>query len=453
MPTLADFGREMINRAPGLIGRVETISSLATGSVTCSALGFGGSSQQFVDAWLLRREAASQPADRMRRCSGFTPSSGALAHSGANYADTTATNEELEILWPEYEPYMVDQAVQVVLSRLRREDQTEIPTLNNSGRYWIHGLDWIRQESDVLRVRFRPAPGLGVNQYFEKWNSYSSSGVLQPDSWTLAGSGATCTRDTTGAVSHKYTAKITRATNDATLTQSAGLLETGVAGDSLRGKVVTVFGVVTASSASQARLFVNDGVTTTYSDYHTGGGGRELLSKEITVDAAATQLTFGVEVKVDGSVYVARCAAVIGDADDQVLRDDYPESDVPYTVENEGTIRLDLPNVGEQGQYIIHSMRPYPQFVASRVAGGTADADSSDAPLVHVATGALGRLFEAVAAKKEEGPDKVRLLRLALEWSSKFEQLAMMHQKHETPAKPGLPWPSPLIGGGPRGWR
>lgn len=76
-----------------------------------------------------------------------------------------------------------------------------------------------------------------------------------------------------------------------------------------RGKTVSGAAWIKSSSASAVRLRINDGVGSTYSPYHTGGGAWEgpesaaplVVTREL--DASATTLKFDVELS-SGSAYV-----------------------------------------------------------------------------------------------------------------------------------------------------
>jgi hypothetical protein len=68
-----------------------------------------------------------------------------------------------------------------------------------------------------------------------------------------------------------------------------------------------------------------------------------------------------------------------------------------------GQLGLYLAARGFGGQYIVYSGRPYPGFDTTRLLNGSADADSSDAPLVPVAIGALSYLYRNLAESGDSG--------------------------------------------------
>ena len=114
MPTLEAYRQEMHQRSRHATGRVlETPTSITATTLVIASLATGTvTSGKYGAKWILRPDAASQPADRVRLTTetGFASATGTLTHAGANYADITATGESIEIL--EYEPYLLDTAIQ-----------------------------------------------------------------------------------------------------------------------------------------------------------------------------------------------------------------------------------------------------------------------------------------------------------------------------------------------------
>lgn len=128
---------------------------------------------------------------------------------------------------------------------------------------------------------------------------------------------------------------------------------------------------------------------------------------------------------------------------DDVRRETFRESSVDYTVDQgAGSIRLITPELGQPGQLIIYTSRPYPQFDPTRLAAGTADSDTNDAPLITVATGGIAKMYENLS--EQEGPDQVRYYRLSEKWRKKFELLALSQQYTHTGDQRsfGLPLPT-----------
>ncbi len=420
----------MVRSCPAL-GRVETIASLTTTTVVVTQLNVGSlSDQRFVDRWLLRAEAASQPADRVRRVSAFASATGTMTHAGVNYGDTTATNEFIEIL--EYETWRYDLAIQETLRRLRRVYRSIHPTITGIERYDLGDLTWVTQPSDIIKVAWREGRTLSNNRDFRDYSTVSTAGVLQPDYWTPAGASFTVARSTTQFRRPRANSlALTRSGTDGTLTQSIGLLENDVSADSLKSQPIMAAAWVWSAVPSQVRVFVSDGSTTTRSSFHTGGSGWEELTVAVTLGATASNLTFGLEVNTSNTVayadecYLAYESTTLSDA---TRRDRYDETDLGYDErwfdQQYDTPVLYLPQRGRGGQYIVYSKRPFAQFDSTRVSGGTADADVLDAPLIPVATGAVARLYQGLW-QQDEAPAQGKWWQMWQSWQREFSQLAL----------------------------
>lgn len=414
----------MLIRAPEL-GRVITPSSITTTTVVSTSHLYEASVQKYVGYFICRPDAATAAAaDRVRRVTSQSAPS-TLTHNQTNYTDTTVTSEQAELL--AYDPYLFDYAIDVTLGRTRRLDRSRIPSRQSTNRYWLGDMDWIEQPSHIAKVTFSDDPILNQNRYFEKWNSYDSSGILKPDSWTLAGSGATMARSTTANRRGTSTVAITRAGTDCTLLNTVGLLENGVTGDSLRGKTVYAVGVCQSAVASQMRLRVTDGVDTTNSSYHTGGGTLEELTVTHTVNAAATTLQVGFSVETSNTVcYAEEGYAYENGGADANRQDAFYEHEVePGWDQGNGTLAIILPQMGRSGSFFIYSQRPYPRLDSTRLLAMTHDADVIDAPAPLIAAGAIARLYEGLSAM--QGQDGNRYAALSADWNRRFEQMALQH--------------------------
>jgi hypothetical protein len=145
-----------------------------------------------------------------------------------------------------------------------------------------------------------PPSNVVLNDTFIIW---SAGDAAAADGWTLAGAGAAVARagtglgDTTRKVGD-FCSKLTYGA--ATLTYYIDILPTAAYSrlDHLDGEIVGFGAWVWASAASQTRLYIADGATTTYSDsYHTGGSAWEWLSGTHTISGSATYLRFGIAVE------------------------------------------------------------------------------------------------------------------------------------------------------------
>ena len=139
-----------------------------------------------------------------------------------------------------------------------------------------------------------------VNGSFESWSAGTS---VAPDGWTLTGAGAAVARiATAGNVQYGQAAvTVTAALNTATdLAQSITVSTT--LNTALRGPFVTFSCKVKCSTASRVFLKVDDGIGTTSSSNHSGGGGWETLTVTRDVDDAATKVECSLEISSGASI-------------------------------------------------------------------------------------------------------------------------------------------------------
>lgn len=454
MPTLKAIVRQVIVDGGHAVGRSEAVTALATGSVTAATLGLGGLSEQLLrDNWLLRLDTATA-ADRFRRCTAFTSSSGLCAHGGTDYVDTTITGEQLDILVPEMEPSLLLVCIQWALGQLHHLERTMIPT-SMASRYWLGDFDWITRRSLVRSVKLRESPVLNRNDNFEHWNTVNTSGALQPDDWTLAGSGGSQARTTTGNEWGYYSNQVTRSGTDVTLTHTIGLLRDGV--NTLAGEQVGGGIAGTADAASQVRLRITDGVATQNSDYLTNGSYSQAEISAFTVDDSATTLTVQVRIEtLDGTPTIDRAFACIGEPTDAVWLDRYDENE-ENVMWQEATAPLSFTTVpwGYGRQFVVHNLRPYPQFDSTRLLAGTADGDSTDAPVETVAAGALYHFYDTQKDNLRYTPEKRgEFARMAVEWGNMWKMAQRAHIHENGRSQGGLPIPRqghPALARRPRG--
>ena len=426
--TLAEYREEMIRIGPADMAALYPMTGAAAQTVTSSSAALGGyTNQKWKDYYLLRRNAASQPADRVRRVTSFAAATGVWTHEGTAYSDTTATSESVE-LW-KYDPLLyVDPAINEVIKDIRRLQMVELPSLLTS-RHTLHGLPGISSLIEIERIEAAASRQLSRNRFFDHWNDRTTAGVLQPDYWTVAGGTSSVARSTTQTWRGKYAAALTRTGSDGTLTQAIGLLQTGVSADTLRSQKVTAVLAGWSAVASQLRIGINDGVTTTYSSYHTGGSGWEELTVEKTLASTATKCDIVIAFETSGTVcYAGEAYGVTGEVNDTDRRAVYPSDRVyPERPEQGSSFPVQLPGCGRGRCYHVYLRRPYAEFTASRVAGGTADTDEADAPLEIVAVGALAKMFGRMG-KVSQSHDEAQYMRLhAQQYRREFERMALQH--------------------------
>jgi len=124
------------------------------------------------------------------------------------------------------------------------------------------------------------------NGDFECWSGGTSSA---PDGWSLTGASATVAQEGATIKLGTYSAKVTRSGTDCYIRTNPDMhVAKGIA--YWVGRVVTYGCWVYATVASRVRIGFYDGVSYTYSSYHSGGSSWEWLTATITVDASATLL-------------------------------------------------------------------------------------------------------------------------------------------------------------------
>lgn len=161
---------------------------------------------------------------------------------------------------------------------------------------------------------------------------WAAGAAAAPDSHTLTGAGATIARTGAGEAdtftfgAGCYSLKITRAGADAKLTQQVIAAADMAAAAHYKGNKVGVLVYAKTSIASHARVVVDDGVGTTASNFHTGGGTEEKLTALHTISASATKLDVYVEVVTsNGAAYFSGTTIVFADQ----LPDDWkPQSNI-----------------------------------------------------------------------------------------------------------------------------
>jgi len=120
-----------------------------------------------------------------------------------------------------------------------------------------------------------------------------------PDDWSY-GSG-TFAQSEVQVQADTYSLSVTRTGANSNIVQD---IQTIMGISHYQSKSVTVTVYVWASVADRGRIFINDGIGSTNSSYHTGGSGWEKLSVTRTIDASATRVRVGLYVgTADTTVY------------------------------------------------------------------------------------------------------------------------------------------------------
>lgn len=145
------------------------------------------------------------------------------------------------------------------------------------------------------------------NGNFERWAAGTS---VAPDSWTLTGTGATIAKETTtvkrGAASAKPN---TDGINNAILSQN-------FFDAYFKGRKVTFGCWLHSATAARLRLRIDDGVGTTDSSYHTGGGSWEFIKVTRTLDAGATKVEAQIRLEAGAAIAVYADGAISVEGDE-----------------------------------------------------------------------------------------------------------------------------------------
>lgn len=410
-----------------MIGTVYPIASIAAQSITVTSLGLGtgASNTKWKNKFMLRAEAANA-ADRVRICSSFNGNTGVLTHTGTAYIDQTATSEFVELV--EFDPNTIDTVISQMLGNTRRKDVSVLPTRQGTDHYFIGDLNWINEPADIKKIVYSPNPVISRDRYLSKWNTVTTAGVLQLDNFAI--SSGSYVRDTVNVRRSQYSAQITRAGTNLTFGQSPGLLVSDASLDSLSTRVVTAVAWVLSSVASQCRVQVNDGVTTTSSSYHTGNGTWQELTVQATIGATATNVTANLSVEGSNTpCNVDELYLTFGPINDTIRRDYWPTYALqPYEYryqQGSGELTLLAGPYGVGQRLEIHSERPYPEFDSTRIASGLADSDLTDCPLNLIAYGAISLLYDSLA--NQQNVDTARFHAIAADAWNDYERLALAH--------------------------
>ncbi len=162
-----------------------------------------------------------------------------------------------------------------------------------------------------------PQTNTVVNDVFLIWAAGDSSA---PTSWTLAGTGAACARAGTGLgdTARKvgdFCAKLTYGSTTLTLYNTVLSTAAFTRLSHLQGKTLGFGAWVKSAVASQARVYITDGVTTTYTSYHTGDGTWQWLSTTHSISASGTKIEIGIAVESSAAnpVYLSGVTCIFGD--------------------------------------------------------------------------------------------------------------------------------------------
>lgn len=147
---------------------------------------------------------------------------------------------------------------------------------------------------------------------FEDWAENGTSAAPTP--WTLSGSGASVAREATNVKKGIYSAKLTRSGADCMLLFDVPTYL------NYQGHKMTIGFWVLCSTASIARVSINDGVGSSNSSLHTGDGTWQRLTVTRDIDPAATKIEVQCQVNTtNGFAYFDGGLLAEGDSDFIIL--------------------------------------------------------------------------------------------------------------------------------------
>jgi hypothetical protein len=383
---------ELIRRAAiRLGGRVGNIASgQETAAVLTGLIDNSNDDGMYVQWHLFMLDAATE-ADRERTVTNWNASSG-IASWETVRSDTTYTSETY-ILVPDYALDEFRRALNLALRQSKRTYRYVLPLVNGIAHYNLDRLTWLEGADDVDAAWIGTSPNMLHNEDFEFWQNGSA---LAPDGWTLAGTGATVARASTG-IRSPYAVTVTRASNDATLYQEVPLPLVQYFTRSSNAPLPSVsFGAwVTSSTASIARVGVYNGTSTEWTSYHTGNGVPQYLTStyQTTATDTALRLVLGVDT-TNGSASFHEAHLTDQSAIPQQLSDRgskaYVEYEAQAQVRNVGGVpTIELPYPQGNGQLIVYSRRPFPEMSADTDVVEDQYADALQAGMLRYLTDAM----------------------------------------------------------------
>ena len=168
--------------------------------------------------------------------------------------------------------------------------------------------------------------------------TWSSGTISAPDNWTHAGSGG-ISQGADSTVTPPYAANLI-----GDLSGTNELYQDYSSYADFAQKKVSFGAVANTATVSLARIGINDGVTTTWSSYHTGGSSDEWLTVTHTMAAGATRLRVYCQVAAGliVSALFKSVSLVEGASVEQLPAE--PEDSYLYVYPYDDSEELELPN-------------------------------------------------------------------------------------------------------------
>ena len=365
--TRATLIQKMALRLGGHYGTLSFTSGVSNRAVLNGQVGTSNDDSFYVGWHLFMLDAANE-SDRERTITLWDASTGTAGWEVAR-TDTTSHSETYIIASPDFSLDDYRQAINKALVTAKRSARYVLPTVPGIMDYSLDRLTWLEGADDIDDITLGQSPNWLHNEDFEFWQNGSA---LAPDGWTLAGSGASVARSSTG-IRSPYAASVTRASVDATLYQDIppALVQYLVRSTSAPLPVLSFGAWVTSSTASIARVGIYNGSSTTWSSYHTGTGVPQFLSSTYQTTATDTAIRFVCSVDTSAGTSAFHATVLV------------PQASLPAQMKDRGSKSYDefLPmnrvrNTGDwpvvelasdpgYRQLIVTSRRPFPTMTVS----------------------------------------------------------------------------------------
>ena len=180
--TLLELRRQVLKN---MGGEVHTLTAAAAQSVTATSLIDTGRDEDWFKGWHMYRPGAASSADYDRRISAVTNASGLAAHGGLAYADTTFTDEVVEINPIDIDFDQLNDKIGEGLERCRYLYRHEFGAIAERRQYelphFVEGAEWAVE----LWIRH----GSDAHDYM--WNLFTGAGRW----WKVRGSAFKCILD------------------------------------------------------------------------------------------------------------------------------------------------------------------------------------------------------------------------------------------------------------------
>ena len=362
--TRAELIKRGVRRLGGHSGSIS--SGTATAAVLSGLIDTTGDDSALVGHRLFMFEAAND-TDQERTITRWDDSTG-TAHFEKARSDTTYTSETYA-LGKDYTLAQWRNALNKALTTSKRSYRYVLPLVHGMDVYSMDRLTWLEGADDIDEVLISQSPNMLHNEAFEYWQNGSA---LAPDGWTLAGSGATVARASTGIAS-PYAATVTRASADATLYQDVppSLVQYLTRSTSAPLPVVAFGAWVTSSTANIARVGVYNGSSTTWSSYYALTSGVPVFLQstyQMTATDTALRLVLSVDT-TNGAASFHRGVMVASATLPDQLKDrgsySYHEEVAHAVKRNQGglpVVELACPH--DNGQLVVVSRRPFAEMSA-----------------------------------------------------------------------------------------